>query len=261
MCYNCKNVTNPTPSMRPSPWGLDSSGDRFIIVGNIFEITTNTSITTQSSKIEVTFDNNKLFPNYWSSNMEQTLGQSMMLCLWNETLHTWTSDSLGYGRQLILNRLTITATYLKQLAGTWAVIMRVLPTPVALSTPTPEEITINSVVLRWTRNNDPDFDIYSVEVSRYYLALGNVATLGRDITTYTVTNLQPGTTYYIKVMCRSSYGENYLYSDSNIVSITTITPFYMQLWFLALVGVGVIGIIAAVVVLLIRRNKKKNCTC
>jgi chitodextrinase len=118
----------------------------------------------------------------------------------------------------------VIVTYTGTGNGSFWLIMNVtrmeLPPAVNLSDPT--EIDTDAMTLTWTEYAGTDFDSYAIYMSRDPDVLGDRIATIRDVntTTYRVTGLLAGTTYYFVVRVYNSYG---LYSDSNQVSGTTRT--------------------------------------
>ena len=97
------------------------------------------------------------------------------------------------------------------------------PTAVSLNTPAPNEIGNSSVVLRWTASPDEDFSKYEIYMFTSATEPGTLVTTidTKATTTYTVTNLSPGTTYYFMVRV---YNTGNAYADSNKVAVTAGLP-------------------------------------
>jgi len=96
--------------------------------------------------------------------------------------------------------------------------------PTAVELQTPSEMTVNSVVLNWTRNYDSDFAAYKV----YRDSSPAVSQNSELITTITSnsdnshsdTGLQASTTYYYRVYVMDMVNQH---TESNVVSATTLT--------------------------------------
>lgn len=134
-----KNLTSTASEMRPSPVGHDEYGGHYVVVGNIYEVTTNASLSVndvQFSSMVITFSRSRLL-NSISNADEATINamiSSMRIYTWSDIYHTWVGEgSLGYGHMIVLDAVTVTASYLKKIDARWAVIMRVPPTPVVVS--------------------------------------------------------------------------------------------------------------------------------
>lgn len=125
------------------------------------------------------------------------------------------------------------------------------PTPVTLQTPTIQDVTTNSVTLKWTQNNDEDFIHYQILQSE---TQNNSGTPVHNITdwtqtTYTVNNLESNKTYYFTIKTTDYSG---LSSDSNqIQAPETIIPEFPPT---TLVPV-IIGL--SLIILLFRKQKTK----
>ncbi len=96
--------------------------------------------------------------------------------------------------------------------------------PVAVKLEDPTEITEVSMRLNWSRNNDTDFDRYEIYASNSGGFTPNASTLVNKIssknqTTYKVTSLIPGTTYFFKIRVIDIAEQ---FADSNEVFAKTI---------------------------------------
>ncbi|RLI35888.1 hypothetical protein DRO55_04675 [Candidatus Bathyarchaeota archaeon] len=221
-----KNVTTIPEEMEPATY--------FKAVGKILQITTSTSVTLKGV-IRVYYDPAEL-------NATGVAPESLKIYRWNTTSNEW--DELPSFVNTTAHYVEANITHLSY----WALMGRIPPTAVTLNMPSDDEITKSSVVLTWTANQDPDFDRYEIYRSNSPDELGTLVTTITDnsATTYTVTNLAPGTTYYFTVRVVNTAG---LYTDSNTITVTTeeAPPFYTETWFMAVVAVVVIVIIVAVV--------------
>jgi len=96
--------------------------------------------------------------------------------------------------------------------------------PVAVKLSDPTNITETSMKLNWSRNNDTDFDRYEIYLGNSAGFILNSSTLLNKIstqnqTTYKVTSLTPGTTYFFKIRV---YDIAEQFADSNEVNGKTI---------------------------------------
>jgi hypothetical protein len=245
------NLTSPPSEMRPSPVGHDEYGGHFVVVGNIHEVTTNTSLSlsdAQSCSISVKFSRTKLLnsiPNADEATINAMIS-SMRIYTWSDLYHTWVSEaSYGYGHSIMLDAVTITASYLMKINAYWTVIMRTPPAPVVASLGKTSE---RSVEVKWTRNDDMDFGKYLVTISLESGGDTRSASIGgRSQTNHTFSMLQAGKTYVIKIVCYS--GDDIPSQPSNLLYFSTApNPFYTEPWFvLPVIGVVVAGTVAAVV--------------
>jgi phosphodiesterase/alkaline phosphatase D-like protein len=82
-------------------------------------------------------------------------------------------------------------------------------------------VTRNNVVLNWTDNatNETGFTIQRATNSTFTAGVRTINVNTPNLTTYTVTGLNPNTTYYFRVAARNAYG---LSTFSNVVSATTL---------------------------------------
>jgi len=95
--------------------------------------------------------------------------------------------------------------------------------PSTSSTPTSETTALASetAALSWDANSEPDlqgYKLYLATISGGYGA--PIATLPMDVTSYTVTGLEPGSTYFFVVTAYNSDGVES--SFSNEVNKTTL---------------------------------------
>jgi len=128
------------------------------------------------------------------------------------------------------------------------------PTAVTLDTPSQNDITSNSVTLRWTTSQDKYFARYEIYMSTGPSALRNLVTSinSNTTTTYTVTNLVANTTNYFTVRIVNDVG---LYADSGSVQASTLVPplpFYMETWF---ISTGIIIVLVAIVAVVLMKKK------
>jgi len=139
-----------------------------------------------------------------------------------------------------------------------------LPTPVILYSPTVK--TTSSILLTWTRNNDPNFERYEIYVSEIFSEVGSrVASIeNQAATTYNVTGLLASKTYYFIVRVVNQQG---LFSDSNKVEATTAevqpppggaTPTPSFPWILIIVVFIIIVVIAIIVAVYSQRKQKRK---
>jgi hypothetical protein len=130
------------------------------------------------------------------------------------------------------------------------------PTPVTLSVPSPDDITEDSVKLKWTGYTDPDFQRYEVYRSNMPGSLGELVSTIRDasINTCAVTGLEPGSSHYFTIRVVDIEG---LTSDSNQILVKTKAPLWAQTWFHILIIV-VAMVIAAAATIGKRRGKGKG---
>jgi len=105
-----------------------------------------------------------------------------------------------------------------------------IPTPVVLNNPS--DITASSVVLAWSRNNNPDFLCYQVlwnveplepstgylDDSHYFEEMTGTLIYNQSVVSYQLKGLRSSTTYYFIVR---TFNQQRVYSDSNSASITT----------------------------------------
>ncbi|UCH01725.1 MAG: fibronectin type III domain-containing protein [Candidatus Bathyarchaeota archaeon] len=127
---------------------------------------------------------------------------------------------------------------------------------VTLNTPTPDDISEESISLSWTKNEDPDFVRYEIFQSTSPDVLGSsIANItDSENVIYNVQDLPYGTKYYYIVRVVDSFG---VYVDSNQVSAITKTPIWAQSWFIATV-LGVIVVGAATVFFIKRRSTTRS---
>jgi len=166
---------------------------------------------------------------------------------WNATLDDWAA--------VVPSHVNTEENYVWAIVdhfSVFALMGDVPPIAVTLSTPTADDIAESSISLTWTRNEDPDFARYEVFQSGSPDVLGtSIANITESATTtYRVTGLSRGTTYYFTVRVWDTVG---LYTDSAQVSATTKVPIWMQWWFIATIVVVVV-IAAAAGVLASRRR-------
>jgi hypothetical protein len=114
------------------------------------------------------------------------------------------------------------------------------------------DVIENGLKLTWTQSANPSFTSYQIFQSTTQGQLGTLIGTVTNIaaTSQTITGLSPATTYYFTVRVVGAGG---LYVDSAQRSETTATPFYMQTWFLAIVGV--VAVVAVAIVALLMRRK------
>lgn len=133
------------------------------------------------------------------------------------------------------------------------------PQTVTLSSPS--EIACNSLKLSWSKNTDANFANYTIYQSTSAGTIGTPIKVITDQTTtsYSVTGLQPNTTYYFTVRVYNTAG---YYSDSNQMSATTpvagevVKPGLLEtnlLWILIIVIIA----IAVVAGIIVGRRKRK----
>ncbi|MBT7093602.1 MAG: hypothetical protein HN936_10170 [Bacteroidetes bacterium] len=95
--------------------------------------------------------------------------------------------------------------------------------PTAVELQTPSEITVNSILLNWTRNFDSDFAAYKVyrdlspAVSQNSELITTIT--GNSDNSYSDTGLQASTTYYYRVYVMDMVNQH---TESNVVSATTL---------------------------------------
>jgi hypothetical protein len=132
---------------------------------------------------------------------------------------------------------------------------RAPPSAVTLSTPTQNEISASSIVLRWTESSNNDFLKYEVYMSSSSTQLGSLVTTinTKTTTTFTVLNLSPSTTYYFAVRAYNTEND---YADSDKLTITSATeiPFYQQPIF---IGAIIIIVVVAISTFALMMRKKK----
>jgi len=226
-----KNVTSVPEEIKPATY--------LKVVGRILEISSSRPVSLRGV-IRVYYDPAEL-------NASGIVPETLKIYRWNATVGEW---------QPLPSIVNTTAHYVEANIthlSYWALIGRTPPTAVTLNAPAEADITYNSIVLTWTENQDPDFEKYEIYMSTTEGELGTLVTTITDssTTTYTVTDLTPGTTYYFTVRVVNTAG---LYADSNTVSATTKElPMHMQPWFMAAVAIGIIAIIVVVIVVLRRR--------
>lgn len=81
--------------------------------------------------------------------------------------------------------------------------------------------TSETAILSWDANSEPDLQGYKIYLATTSGGYGaSIATLPMDITSYTVTGLETGTTYFFSVTAYNSSGAES--SFSNEVSKTTL---------------------------------------
>jgi predicted phage tail protein len=124
------------------------------------------------------------------------------------------------------------------------------PTAVTISV---SDITENSLKLTWTQSSDSFFARYEVFQSTIQGVLGTsiVNVTSKVSTSFTVSKLSLGTTYYFTVRTTDTEG---LYADSTAISATIAMPFWQQPWFIGLI-VAIIVIVVVVIVLYMKRKK------
>ena len=132
---------------------------------------------------------------------------------------------------------------------------RAPPSAVTLSTPTQNEISASSIVLRWTESSNNDFLKYEVYMSSSSTQLGSLVTTinTKTTTTFTVLNLSPSTTYYFAVRAYNTEND---YADSDKLTITSAAeiPFYQQPIF---IGAIIIIVVVAISTFALMMRKKK----
>jgi len=131
------------------------------------------------------------------------------------------------------------------------------PTKVQLSMPGDSDITTDSVSLSWTENTNNDFAKYEMYQSS---ASGNfgarIATFSdRSNTSYEVTGLSPGTTYYFTVR---TIDVEELSADSNRVGASTEELPSRFPWLLIGGGMVVVAVVVVVVVMVLRSARKPS---
>lgn len=131
------------------------------------------------------------------------------------------------------------------------------PTKVQLSIPGDSDITTDSVSLSWTENTNNDFAKYEVHQSSASGNIGaRIATLSdRSNTSYEVTGLSPGTTYYFTVR---TIDVEELSADSNRVGVSTEELPGRFPWLLVGGGMVVVAIVVVVVVVVLRSARKPS---
>lgn len=125
--------------------------------------------------------------------------------------------------------------------------------PPSAVTVTATDIAENSLKLMWTQSNDAFFSRYEVFQSTTAGVPGTlIASIpGKATTSWAVSNLSPGITYYYTVRVVDSEG---LTADSAQQNITTVmTPLWKQTWF---IGTLTAVIIVVIVTLALRRKGK-----
>jgi len=105
---------------------------------------------------------------------------------------------------------------------TFEIPLQTVPTPVVLNQPADSDITLDSVKLTWSKNNDPDFFAYklyrSTEPGAYGKGMLVATSTDRDLTTFTDTGLSQDATYYYMVLVLDT--EN-LHKESNEIKVKT----------------------------------------
>jgi hypothetical protein len=98
------------------------------------------------------------------------------------------------------------------------------PLPVSLVSPSPSDVTQSSIILTWTKSKDPDFAKYEIYRSTSPGVIGTlIATItNQAVTSYMVTGLSAGTTYYFTIRVVDTEG---LTADSHQISVTTLMHF------------------------------------
>lgn len=141
---------------------------------------------------------------------------------------------------------------LKDLRELQFILINLPPEAVILSTPAQNQISETSIVLSWSKNEDPDFVRYEIFQSTSLDALGtSIANItDRETTSYTVTDLSHDTPYYFTIRVVDNIG---LHTDSSQVSATTKIPIWLQSWFIPSI-IGVISI-AFVSIFIIRKKR------
>jgi hypothetical protein len=160
----------------------------------------------------------------------------------------------------IQTNCTINATVSKSGYGTISTQTQVTvqpkapPSAVTLSTPTQNEISASSIVLRWTESSNNDFLKYEVYMSSSSTQLGSLVTTinTKTTTTFTVLNLSPSTTYYFAVRAYNTEND---YADSTKLTITSAAeiPFYQQP---ILIGAIIITVVVAIAAFALMMRKK-----
>jgi len=124
---------------------------------------------------------------------------------------------------------------------------------VVLETPALEDVSFDSVTLRWTQNMDEDFNMYQIFVSSSEGTLGDVVQNISDwtITSCTLDDLESETGYYFTVRVVDFSG---LVADSSQIQVhTTVIPEF-QSWIILLLFV----IITLAVLICRNRPKRKG---
>jgi len=131
------------------------------------------------------------------------------------------------------------------------------PTKVQLSMPGDSDITTDSVSLSWTENTNNDFAKYEMYQSSASGNIGaRIATFSdRSNTSYEVTGLSPGTTYYFTVR---TIDVEELSADSNRVGVSTEELPGRFPWLLVGGGMVVVAIVVVVVVMVLRSARKPS---
>jgi hypothetical protein len=112
-------------------------------------------------------------------------------------------------------------------------------TPVSLNYPYSSDVTDTSVMLTWSiAQYNPDFQKYDIFMSQIYGSLGDfIGTVGDQYTSsYLVTGLQPGTTYYFTVRTVTQQANA---ADSYQMDVTT-SPSVFSLPLISIMGISVL---------------------
>ena len=127
------------------------------------------------------------------------------------------------------------------------------PIPSFMNQVNSDNITEETITLQWTKSPDPNFDKYEILMASSpegsWKSIANLTT-----TTYEVTGLSPGTSYFFKVRVWDKFGR-YTDEETNIIQVTTkLPPFYSQLWFMITVALAFLVIVLATLLLLRRKT-------
>jgi hypothetical protein len=215
------NITSPATGMRPEPWAMGSDG-RFKVTGNILEINT-TGAVDFTGRLEICLSLERM--QQTGITKEETY--SMQEYAWDNGSQRWGYIYGGSSGTMLAGDDIRVHTDIAQ-SGYYATIYWLAATPITLIMPNPSDVTDTSVKLSWTSNKDPDFACYEVYQSSTPGEVGEqLARIQYNATTtYNVTGLTKGNTYYFTVRVRTMTGlyHEYLYSDSGTMTMKAGSP-------------------------------------